>query len=78
MDGIIFTAGIGERSAEIRELCCLGLDELGIVIDLEKKSTISAEMREINSPDSKGKIMVILTNEELKIAQEIKRVIKSG
>ena len=78
MDGIIFTAGIGERSAEIRELYCLGLDELGIVIDLEKKSTISAEMREINSPDSKVKIVVILTNEELKIAQEIKRVIESG
>ena len=38
LDGIIFTAGIGENSAEIRELCCRGLNKLGIEIDLERNS----------------------------------------
>jgi len=76
LDEIIFTAGIGERSAEIRELCCRGLDKLGIKIDLEKNKESSTEIREINSPGSEVKILVVPTNEELKIAQETKRVVE--
>ncbi len=77
LDGIVFTAGIGENSAEIRELCCRGLNKLGIEIDLERNSKPGKEIREISSPGSEVKILVIPTNEELKIAQETRKVIEA-
>ncbi len=75
LDGVIFTAGIGENSPEVRGLCCEGLSKLGIKIDPEKNCQTENGIREISSPNSKVKILVIPTNEELKIAQETKRVI---
>ncbi|MBW2609058.1 MAG: hypothetical protein JRC68_01795 [Deltaproteobacteria bacterium] len=78
LDGIVFTAGIGENAPEIRELCCRGLNGLGIRIDPAKNNKKGDDIREINSPDSKIKILVIPTNEELKIAQETKRVIENS
>lgn len=77
LDAIIFTAGIGENSPEIREFCCQGLSNLGIKIDPKKNIEGREGIREINSDDSKVKILVIPTNEELKIAQETKRVISA-
>ena len=77
LDGIVFTAGIGENSPEIRELCCHGLNELGIDIDSAKNRTGKKEEREINTPESRVKILVIPTNEELRIAQETKKVIEA-
>ena len=76
LDGVIFTAGIGENAPVIRELCCRGLSKLGIEIDSKKNSKTGKEIREISSPDSEVKILVIPTNEELKIAQETKKVIE--
>jgi acetate kinase len=78
LDAIIFTAGIGENAPEIRKLCCQGLTKLGIKIDPKRNMENRKDMREINSPDSKVRILVIPTNEELKIAQETKKVIKRG
>ena len=76
LDGIIFTAGIGENSPEVRELCCRGLAELGIAVDDNKNHGGKTGIREIHAPGSKVKILVIPTNEELKIARETKKVIK--
>jgi acetate kinase len=75
LDAIIFTAGIGENAPEIRESCCQGLTKLGIKVDQIKNIEDREGIREINSGDSKVKILVIPTNEELKIAQETKKVI---
>jgi acetate kinase len=77
LDGIVFTAGVGENSPEIRELCCHGLNELGIDIDSGKNRTGEKGEREINAPGSRVKILVIPTNEELRIAQETKKVIEA-
>lgn len=76
LDAVVFTAGIGENSPYIRELCCSGLDGLGIEIDSKRNNVIGNEIREISSPGSKAKILIIPTDEELKIAQETKRVIE--
>jgi acetate kinase len=75
LDGIIFTGGIGENAPTIRELCCQGLTRLGIEIDLEKNSETGKEIREINSSASEVRIMVIRTDEELKIAQETEKLV---
>ena len=75
LGGIIFTGGIGENSPDIRELSCKGLGKLGIKIDPGKNSENKKEIREISSHGSEVKILVIPTDEELKIAQETKEVI---
>ena len=75
LDCIVFTAGIGENSPEIRELSCRGLERLGIQIDPDKNNEKRAGIREIHLAGSEVKILVVPTNEELKIAQETKKVI---
>ena len=77
LDGIVFTAGIGENSPEIREMCCENLNKLGIIIDPKRNQMTEKGEREISTQDSPVKILVIPTNEELRIAQETKRVIEN-
>ena len=76
LDAVIFTAGIGENVPYIRELCCSDLDGLGIEIDPERNNVKGNGIREINSAGSKSKILVIPTDEELKIAQETKKLME--
>jgi acetate kinase len=77
VDAIVFTAGIGENAPEIRELSCQGLNKLGIAIDSERNRSTDKGEREINTPDSAVKILVIPTNEELRIAQETMKVVEA-
>jgi len=76
LDALIFTAGIGEHSAVIRELSCSEMQNLGIEIDKEKDKKDDGTLREINTEGSKIKILVIPTNEELKIAQRTKQILE--
>lgn len=69
VDGIIFTAGIGENSAEIREMICTGLEYAGVYIDHEANHQKKGE-RFISSKFSPVKVMVIPTNEELIMARD--------
>lgn len=71
IDAIIFTAGIGENSAYIREKVCQEMDFLGLELDLDKNNIRSNTIREINTVNSKTKILVIPTNEELEIASQV-------
>lgn len=71
LDAIIFTAGIGENSSYIRKLVCSDMDFLGIELDEAKNEIRSKEIREINLPQSKTKILVIPTNEEIEIANQV-------
>jgi acetate kinase len=75
-DAIIFTAGIGENSAEIRRRVCEDMSYLGIELDpdLNKQAYGGKEMK-ISSEDSKVAIWVIPTNEELVLARDTVRVI---
>jgi acetate kinase len=71
LDAIIFTAGIGENSSYIRKLVCTDMDYFGLELDLAKNEIRSKEIREINTPNSKTKILVIPTNEEIEIANQV-------
>ena len=76
LDAIVFTAGIGENSEVIRELVCKELDFLGIYLDKEKNEMRSKDFREIQQENSKVKVLVIPTNEELEIAKQAMSLIE--
>ena len=71
LDAIIFTAGIGENSSLMRQLVCKDMDYFNIHLDDAKNDLRSSTFREVNSIDSKIKILVIPTNEELEIAKQV-------
>ncbi|KRB55837.1 acetate/propionate family kinase [Flavobacterium sp. Root186] len=71
LDAIIFTAGIGENSSYMRKLICTDMDYFGIEIDNEKNQIRSKEIREINTPNSKTKVLVVPTDEEYEIANQV-------
>jgi len=70
LDAIVFTAGVGENDALIREMVCQNLDYLGIRLDADKNKMRAKGIREINLPDARVKILIVPTNEELEIAQQ--------
>ena len=70
LDAIVFTAGIGENSALIREMVCKDMDVLGLQIDTAKNDKTQGETLDISTSNSKAKILVIPTNEELEIAKQ--------
>ena len=73
MDGcdiIVFTAGVGENQASMREKVCEGLSFMGVKVDVEKNSGIHGEEAVISTPDSKVTVVVIPTDEELMIATD--------
>ena len=69
LDVIVFTAGIGENADMIREGCLKNLEFLGVYLDKERNKQ-NGEIAEISKDDSKVKVFVIPTNEELMIAKE--------
>ncbi len=76
LDAIIFTAGVGENSAFIREKVCEGLQILEIEIDSMRNQEKGKGNRALQSEESKVKILVIPTNEELEIALQAKRLLE--
>jgi acetate kinase len=77
LDAIIFTAGIGENSSYMRQLVCTDMDYFGIELDEEKNQIRSKEIREISTPNSKTKVLVIPTDEEYEIANQVYQLLKS-
>lgn len=71
LDAIVFTAGVGENSPYLRNLVCKDMEFFGLEIDEEKNSLRSKEIRAIHKDNSKTKILVIPTNEELEIAKQV-------
>lgn len=74
VDVITFTAGIGENGIDARRRICDYLGVLGVKIDEEKNDCRGKEI-EISTPDSKVKVYVIPTNEELMIARDTKEIV---
>lgn len=71
LDCIVFTAGIGENTPVVREGVCEGLEFLGVKMDKAKnEGKNDGSIRDISAADSRVKILVIPTNEELVIARE--------
>ena len=75
VDAVVFTGGIGENASIVRELSCHDLTGLGISIEHKKNNTVTSDIREISAAGSNIKVLVVPANEELKIAQETKKMV---
>ena len=69
VDAIAFTAGIGENNIQMREEVCASLEFMGVKLDKEKNN-VRGEEKIISTEDSKVKVLLVPTNEELAIARE--------
>lgn len=76
IDVLTFTAGVGEKGQDSRKAICDHLGFFGVELDEGLNQKIKGEEAEISSPNSKVKVFVIPTNEELMIARETKKVIE--
>ncbi len=77
LDCLVFTAGIGENTWLVREMICDKMDYFGIKIDKERNSKKNdGTIHDISAADSKVKVLVIPTNEELVIARETKELLE--
>jgi acetate kinase len=76
VDAIAFTGGIGENAGKYRKELCEKLEFLGVKLD-EEKNKVRGEEIEISTPDSKIKVFVIPTNEELVIARDTLEIVNS-
>lgn len=75
VDGLVFTAGVGENSAQIRELVCQNLGHLGLKLDATANMRCRPDA-DIASCASRGRILIISTREDLTIVRETTRVIR--
>ena len=79
LDAIVFTAGIGENNANIRGKVCKDMEFFGIKIDEEVNKVTSGQsgVVELSTKDSKVKVYVLPTNEELMIAIDTEKIVSS-
>lgn len=70
VDTIVFTGGVGENQSSARWESCKGLEFMGVKLDADKNNAIHGEEAVISRPDSKVKVVVIPTDEELMIASD--------
>jgi acetate kinase len=70
VDAIVFTGGVGENDMNVRRMVCRDMDYLGIQLDEEKNKVRSGDIREINTGNSRAKILIVPTNEELEIVKQ--------
>lgn len=75
VDALVFTAGVGENAGHVRGPVIRRLQGLGFELDEDANAKRSKEPREISTPDSKVRVLVVPTNEELAMAQETLAVI---
>ncbi len=74
-DAIIFTAGVGENSVEMRQEICNTLSYLGVILDEEKNKNARGKEIDISKQDAKCRVLVIPTKEELMIALDTEEVV---
>ncbi len=77
VDVIVFTGGIGENQTITRDYICQGMTYLGIKYDKELNSRTRGEEVEISTPDSKVRVVVIPTDEELTIASDTMEIVSN-
>ena len=76
VDLIVFTGGVGENSSEMRETVCSGLEFMGVKFNREANRGVRGVDKILSAPDSKVKVAVIATNEELVIATDTYNLVK--
>ncbi|MFD2115917.1 acetate/propionate family kinase [Paenibacillus yanchengensis] len=75
LDVLVFTAGVGENSAVVRKAVCEAITFFGIELDEQANAVRSGDIREISTANSKVKVLVVPTNEELLIARDTFRIV---
>ncbi|MFF2482209.1 acetate/propionate family kinase [Paenibacillus sp. NPDC058071] len=78
IDTLVFTAGVGENSSLLRKAVCEGLTFLGLELDESRNAVRSKEPRLISTDESRVKVLVVPTNEELIIARDTYRLITAA
>ena len=75
IDVLVFTAGVGENQTSMREAACEGLEFMGVKLDKEVNARTRGEEAVISTPDSRVKVVVIPTDEELMIASDTRELV---
>ena len=75
VDAVIFTAGVGENDKAVRAMICKGLEYMGLKLDAAANDVRGKETV-ISAADSKVKVLLIPTNEELMIAMDTAAIVK--
>lgn len=78
VDGIVFTAGVGENSAEIRARACQGLEGLGVQLDEARNRARAKGVRAIHRERAPVAVLVVPTHEELEIAEQTLQCIQKA
>ncbi|RAO99462.1 acetate kinase [Petrotoga sp. 9PW.55.5.1] len=76
LDVLVFTAGVGENDHDVRKDVCDYLEIFGVKIDEEKNNGLNRKEGIISTEDSKVKVLVVKTDEELMIARDTKKIIE--
>ncbi len=76
VDAIVFTAGVGENDGKTREAITRALEFMGVCVDTEKNAGVHGDEAIVSTPDSKVKVLVVPTNEELMIARDTAELLK--
>ncbi|MCQ8180542.1 acetate kinase [Methylomonas sp. SURF-1] len=78
LDALVFTGGIGENDAWLRQTCCVGLTALGIAVDPAQNAAPAKPAATISPPGAEVAVTVIATNEELEIATQTAECLTRG
>ena len=77
IDCLVFTGGIGENDGYVRSEVCKNMEFLGISIDAEKNKLRGLDINDITGEGSRVKVLVVCTNEELRIARDTKALVEA-
>lgn len=77
LDCLVFTGGIGENAHLVREHVCADMEFFGVKIDDDKNHQRTSTFMDISASDSRVKVMVVCTNEELMIARDTKALVEA-
>ena len=76
VDAVVFAAGVGEHSAEVREAICAGLECLGLDLDTAANAACQPDA-DVARPTSRGRILVITTREDLIMLEEVLQTLET-
>jgi acetate kinase len=76
IDALVFTAGVGENSAEVRAMTCRGLECLGLELDTDENARARPDADVARSAAS-ARILVLATREDLAMLSDVVRVLAS-
>jgi acetate kinase len=77
VDALVFTAGVGEHASAVREAVCAGLEFLGLELDRSANAACTPDA-DVATKDSRGRILVVTTREDITMLKEVAQILKAG